>query len=323
MALNKNAVMHKTHYGLDVYALILRKYYKDKLVLKLRGKACELTANPFSSDSKSLKIELKDGMFCYEDVLHPEFRGDVFDFANLYYKTDEKMILKNLNTDLNLRLGEERDFYKLSKREQHSKLHTQQPSMQPALLDEQLVELPRFSLFKKPISNTKPYKTISVLDVYGLIKGPWNIQRTQTLRQIRDVEEARAFKANEFNYVSLSGIFGKRSDKHLKQHSGLMVLDFDHLSDVDGVKKKLLADESLETVLLFRSPSGDGLKCVIEIDISHMDHKNYFKAVSNYLMATYQLEVDGSGKDVSRACFLPYDPEVFINPKYLVYGKDI
>lgn len=323
MALNKNAVMRNTHYGLDVYALILRKFYKDKVVLKLKGKACELTANPFSSDSKSLKIELKDGMFCYEDVLHPEFRGDAFDFANLFYITDEKMILENLNTDLNLRIGKERDFYKPLTRGQLSKLDNQQPSMQPALLDEQLAELPRFSLFKKPISNTKPYKTISVLDVYGLIKGPWNIQRTQTLRRIKDIEEARAFKANEFNYVSLSGIFGKRSDKYLKQHSGLMVLDFDHLSDVDGVKSQLLADKSLETDLLFRSPSGDGLKWVIPIDISLMDHKNYFKAVSNYLKATYQLEVDSSGKDVARACFLPYDPEVFINPKYLIDGKDI
>lgn len=37
MALNKDAVMWNTHYGLDIYALILRKYYKDELVLKLNG----------------------------------------------------------------------------------------------------------------------------------------------------------------------------------------------------------------------------------------------------------------------------------------------
>jgi hypothetical protein len=27
--------------------------------------------------------------------------------------------------------------------------------------------------------------------------------------------------------------------------------------------------------------------------------------------------VDKSGKDVSRACFLPHDPEAYINPKNL------
>ncbi|MBI9058279.1 MAG: hypothetical protein JEZ01_10975 [Labilibaculum sp.] len=191
-------------------------------------------------------------------------------------------------------------------------------------LDNQIKnKIPEFSFFKKPISNIKPYRTISVLDAYKLIKGHWNIERTEILRQIKEGQRARAFKANQFNYVCFSGIFTKRSEKHFQHHSGLMVLDFDHLSDVDGVKNMLLADESLETVLLFRSPSGDGLKWVITIDISLMDHKSYFKAVSNYLKQTYQLEVDASGKDIARACFLPYDPQVSINPKYLSHEKGI
>jgi len=191
-------------------------------------------------------------------------------------------------------------------------------------LDKQIkIKIPEFSFFKKPISNTKPYRTINVLDAYTLIKGHWNIERTQTLRQIKEVQEARAYKASQFNYVCFSGVFTKRSEKHFQHHSGLMVLDFDHLPDVDGVKNMLLADDSLETVLLFRSPSGDGLKWVIIIDICLMDHKNYFKAVNNYLKQTYQLEVDASGKDLARACFLPYDPQVYINPNYLSHEKTI
>ncbi|MDM8161424.1 BT4734/BF3469 family protein [Labilibaculum sp. K2S] len=185
------------------------------------------------------------------------------------------------------------------------------------------IKIFEFSFFKKPISNTKPYRTITVLDAYKLIKGHWNVERTQTLRQIKDAEEARAFKASQFNYACFSGIFTKRSEKHFQSHSGLMVLDFDHLSNVEEIKNSLLADESLETVLLFRSPSGDGLKWVIPIDISLMDHKSYFKAVSNYLKQTYRLEVDASGKDIARACFLPYDPQVYINPKYLSHEKGI
>ena len=51
--------------------------------------------------------------------------------------------------------------------------------------------------------------------------------------------------------------------------------------------------------------------------------QTYFKAVCNYLKQTYQLEVDGSGKDVARACFLPYDPQVYINPKYLSHEKAV
>lgn len=309
MALNKDAVMWNTHYGLDIYALILRKYYKDEVVLKLKGKVCELRTNPFSIHSESMQIELKNGVFRFDDTINPELKGDAFDFARLHYKMNDTELMEQLNTEMNLHLDKERSFY---------------PTCNGYKVDEQeYQELPKFSFFKKPISNTKPYKAISVLDAYSLIKGHWNIERTQTLRQIRNVEEARAFKASQFNYVCFSGIFTKRSEKHFQHHSGLMVLDFDHLSDVDGVKNMLLADESLETVLLFRSPSGDGLKWVITIDICLMDHKNYFKAVCNYLKQTYQLEVDGSGKDVARACFLPYDPQVYINPKYLSHEKAI
>lgn len=319
MALNKDAVMWNTHYGLDVYALILRKYYKDGVVLKLRGKACELATNPFNSDLKSLKIELKNGVYVFEDLLSPELKGDAFDFAKLHYHMKDDELMKTINSEMNLHLDKAISFYPASNGRQFDGQSQQQFS----LLAEQCTKLPVFSFFKKPISNIKPYKTISVLDAYGLIKGYWNIERTQILRDIQVVEKARTFKADHFNYTCFSGIFTKRSEQYLKQHSGLMVIDFDHLSDVDGVRNILLADLSLETALLFCSPSGDGLKWVITIDISLMDHKNYFKAVRNYLEATYQLKIDGSGSDVARACFLPYDPEVYINPKYLVDGEKI
>jgi len=196
-----------------------------------------------------------------------------------------------------------------------------QPPSQHVLLDKGNGKLPVFSYYMSPISNTKPYKSINVLDAYKLIKGDTSLKASQRLRQIDDKAKARTYKANQFDYVCFSGIFTKRSDQDLKQHSGLIVLDFDHLWDVDGVKRVLLADECLETVLLFRYPSGDGLKWVISIDISLMDQKNYFKAISNYLKATYQLEVDGSGKDVARACFLPHDHDVFINLQFLKANK--
>lgn len=65
-------------------------------------------------------------------------------------------------------------------------------------------------------------------------------------------------------------------------------------------------------MLLFRSPSGDGLKWVVEIDISRYSHLQWFRMIEKYLKEAYNLEVDASGKNVSRACFLPYDPDCYI-----------
>ena len=69
-------------------------------------------------------------------------------------------------------------------------------------------------------------------------------------------------------------------------------------------------------MLAFRSPSGDGLKWVISVDLSEMSHQRMFAAVCNYLKSRYGVEADPSGRDVSRACFLPHDPEAYLNPDY-------
>ena len=111
-------------------------------------------------------------------------------------------------------------------------------------------------------------------------------------------------------------MFTTRNDKALVSHSGLLCIDFDHLQSVDLLRNQLLQDEYFETQLLFVSPSGDGLKWIISIDTKQTTHSNYFAAVANYILQTYGVEVDKSGRDISRACFLSYDPQVYINPLY-------
>ena len=123
---------------------------------------------------------------------------------------------------------------------------------------------------------------------------------------------------NKGSGSSFSGIFSKRNEANIIQHSNLLVLDFDHIANVEDLKQKLLQDQYFETELLFISPSGDGLKWVIPINIHEAVHQDYYRAVKNYIKATYNLDVDQSGKDVCRACFLPYDKEAYINPKYKI-----
>lgn len=175
---------------------------------------------------------------------------------------------------------------------------------------------PHFSYFRAPITNTSPFREVTVLDVYHAIKMSFKEQTTE-LRTLADKKVARKFKAIHFDYVTFSGVFTRRSDQSIKKHSGLLAIDFDHLGDLPGLKSELLKDQFLETELLFVSPSGDGLKWVISIDLTQVNHQDYFKAAANYIQQTYQLDIDQSGKDVSRACFLPHDTNPFINPKYL------
>jgi len=174
------------------------------------------------------------------------------------------------------------------------------------------------SYFKAPIKNTTPLNNVTLFEMYTFIRDVTFANKTEELRAITNDKEAKQFKANNFDYVTFSGTFSKREDKSLINHSGLMTIDLDDLSNLEEVKKILLNDEYFETELLFTSPSGDGLKWIVSIDLTKATHLEYFNGISNYLLKTYNLKVDASGKDVSRACFVPHDRNCYINPKYIM-----
>jgi hypothetical protein len=180
-------------------------------------------------------------------------------------------------------------------------------------------EKPQFSYYKAPITNTKPYQVVTLKQVHQVITGKYFINQTQQLRLIDDKSRNREFKATQFHYVTFSGIFSKRNEKSLVSHSGLIALDFDHIDNVETLRKQLLNDPYLETDLLFISPNGNGIKWVISVELSEkLSHGQMFQALYNYIKDTYSIEVDKACKDISRATFLCYDPEAYIRPKHLV-----
>lgn len=186
--------------------------------------------------------------------------------------------------------------------------------LDPIILDS--IVIPKFSYFLHPISNTIPYDEVSLINIYDLLKTDLYKGQTEKLRSIKNPESARKFKLQNFDCVTFSGIFSKRKMESLIQHSELLTLDFDHVQDLGKLKKALLLDEYFDTELMFVSPSGNGIKWIISIDIKMLSHKDWFRSISAYIKSTYNHVVDKSGSDISRACFLPYDPEVYINPNY-------
>jgi hypothetical protein len=176
---------------------------------------------------------------------------------------------------------------------------------------------PRFSFFRAPITNTQPHSRATLRQIYNAIRGDYYKPQTDKLRTITDPQQARKFKSQNFDYCTFSGIFTTRSDKAMLSHSGLMCFDFDNISDLKKLRYQLQSDQYLFTQLLFISPSGNGLKWIISIEPNQHTHANYFHAISDYLKSTYNVEVDKSGKDLSRACFLPHDPYAYINPYQL------
>ena len=303
MITEKN-ILQKTHYGLNIYSNILQKYFpNDEIVIELSGKQCKPAKNPFNKNRCTLNIYQHESVFIFNDFEISDFSGNPFNFAEKYYKLHGDKLLQKLNEELNLNIDKKSEY------------HINSDLIN--ILNNQPLEIPICSFFEHPITNTTPSKSLNLVYIHNLIKYDHYEEQTQKLRTISDPKAARKYKANNFNYVTFSGTFSKRKDISIIKHSGLLTIDFDHIKNIEKLKIDLLADEYFDTEIMFTSPSGDGLKWIISIDLNLDKHAVYFNAISNYIKCTYNIEVDKSGKDISRACFLPHDKNVFLNPKYL------
>jgi hypothetical protein len=118
-----------------------------------------------------------------------------------------------------------------------------------------------------------------------------------------------------FESVIFSGVYERKCDEGLREPSGYVCLDFDHV-DVKATRELLMGLEMFETVLMFRSPSGHGVKWVVN-NKTLFNHKAFYVAVYNYLKETHHLVADLDAADLSHGCLLPWDPDVYINPNFM------
>ena len=179
----------------------------------------------------------------------------------------------------------------------------------------------RMQYYRHPISNVLSHNRVSIYHLWTYITNPLLYkQATDTLRGIADEKERKAFKAKEFDYILASGTFSSRNDQGLIPPSSLLCIDIDHIGyeQVEDLKQQFIHDEvmkeNFELELAFRSPSGDGLKLIVAIDLQEADHATWFLALQNYIRLNYGVDIDPACKNVSRACFLPYDRHCYVNP---------
>lgn len=179
---------------------------------------------------------------------------------------------------------------------------------------------PLFSYYRGGIAATVPHAAMTPAQLFAVLTSDRHRARTEALRAAPVGSPQRAELKKGLDYVTPAGTFTRRANDALAVASGLLVLDFDHLPDLAAARAALLADALLapELVLLFTSPSGDGLKALVRTDptASHLDN---FRAYADYLGRTYpalKLTPDEAGKDVARACFVPYAPDAWLAPTY-------
>jgi len=166
------------------------------------------------------------------------------------------------------------------------------------------------SIFKN-IKESKGKERTTIQDFLSHVKfGKWQAI-AEKINGITEKEKRQEAKKNGVPYVTISGTFDHRSAKNLINHSGFICIDIDDVDDVQEIKEKLESDPF--TYSCFKSISGKGLAVLVRIDESR--HLDAFLGLEYYYAEKYEVSIDRSCKDASRARFVSYDSELFQNEK--------
>lgn len=191
------------------------------------------------------------------------------------------------------------------------------------------------SIFKDAFDDTSE-QYVSVTSILKAIKeGKWKDQ----ILQIRGTEnkEYRDKLKLMVPGACFSGTFKKewhynqkkgkkqlkaRLDDHILSYTGIVVMDIDIKNEkiITRLKNMLIDDPYVYS--FFLSPSG-GLKVLYVVDSSAEHHKKFaYEQVKSWMEDNYDIEVDKSGKNLSRLCYVSYDPDLYINDDYVITEVD-
>lgn len=169
-------------------------------------------------------------------------------------------------------------------------------------------------------SATDTLRAISLADVAIWVRTNAVLQhQTERLRKLAQFDQ-NAFKTAK---TSLPYVVGSVFANGIRRINSLaeatyFVLDLDHCTGLEGqVPESIRAD--LSVAFAFISPSGEGLKLFFRLLDPCTDAQTFSAAYRSFagdfgLKHGFVKSVDLRTADVTRACFLAYDPMAYYNP---------
>ena len=197
-----------------------------------------------------------------------------------------------------------------------------------------MIQIQLYNGVKDTKGQSQPIDTI-IQTITGPSVGPFISKLRKEIKKLNELKEGghpeSEIKAQEnicseiktaFPAVTWSGTFEKRNAKNLLEYSGLICIDIDKL-DIDRLNQ---LKESIcynhYTHICFVSPSGNGLKIIVKVNSPAHQHGEAFLQIEKYYLDNYQVQIDKSGKDINRLCFLTSDKNLFYNQESKLFVID-
>lgn len=126
-------------------------------------------------------------------------------------------------------------------------------------------------------------------------------------------DEAEKSKKQLLAFTPSATFEGGRKPEYITQYSHFIILDLDKLQPEQLQAAFEKATQINYTFSCFRSPSNNGLKILVEVNSEHEQHEHAYNLVAFYYEQQLNIPVDRSGKDITRLCFVSYDPQLYKN----------
>lgn len=177
--------------------------------------------------------------------------------------------------------------------------------------------MPNISIYKRG-SDTKSQELIPIDIFLDRIKEGFWQDIVLPIRAKENDPIAQESAKKKAPNVTLSGRFRERKDSEIEEHSGYIGIDIDSLhGEADHYKSLLGCDPYIYAI--FISIRGNGLCCLFKID--GKKHRNAFEGIGEYLFEKYQIVIDPTSINVSRARFVSYDPDIWVNHNAVKFTK--
>jgi len=106
--------------------------------------------------------------------------------------------------------------------------------------------------------------------------------------------------------VLFSGEFTDRKNASLVEHSGYVILDFDHTTNATELKKEIFKEPFI--LACWVSPSGDGVKALAKIKYRDK-HREHYKSLLQYF-ERFEVNPDAANINEARVCYESWDAQL-------------
>lgn len=157
-------------------------------------------------------------------------------------------------------------------------------------------------------------KTIDQILTFIKNGNPQLIAQITAVRNKTSHEEQNIAK-KELPVFTCNGTFYRRNNASLLQYSSFIAIDFDGFS---SYTKQQAYKEHLKTYpfvyAFFVSPSGVGLKAIIQHASTNPHHHYNLFVQLHRIFGMNNSNFDGVVSDISRGTYFSYDPDLWLNP---------